>query len=79
MVIAATQLNKESGRWWLGLGGVLYAVWGVLLIIAPLIGALVMTWWFGIWAIIFGAILVALAFRLRSRHEASHNTVAQGA
>jgi uncharacterized membrane protein HdeD (DUF308 family) len=79
MMIAATQLNKESGRWWLGLGGALYTVWGILLIIAPFIGALVMTWWFGIWAIIFGVILVALGFKLRSHQEAGHKTVAQGA
>lgn len=80
MIAAAVQLNKDHGRWWLGLGGVLSIIWGILLIIAPLIGALVMTWWLGIWAMIFGTSLIALGFKLRSQHqESGHKTVAQGA
>jgi uncharacterized membrane protein HdeD (DUF308 family) len=80
MIAAASQLNKDHGRWWLGLGGALFIVWGILLIIAPLIGALVMTWWLGIWAIVFGVSLIALAFKLRSQQqETGHKPVAQRA
>jgi uncharacterized membrane protein HdeD (DUF308 family) len=50
MLAAAPQLKREYGRWWLGVGGVLVTIWGILLIIAPLIGALVMTWWLGIYS-----------------------------
>jgi uncharacterized membrane protein HdeD (DUF308 family) len=80
MIASAAQLNKEHGRWWLGLGGVVSIIWGILLIIAPFIGALVMTWWLGVWAIIFGTLLIALAFNLRSQQkESGHKTVALGA
>jgi uncharacterized membrane protein HdeD (DUF308 family) len=77
MIAGAPRLNEEYGRWWLVIGGILAIVWGVLLIIAPLIGALVMTWWLGIWAIIFGVTLIAVGFRLRShQRESGHKTVA---
>jgi uncharacterized membrane protein HdeD (DUF308 family) len=80
MIAAGTQLNKDYGRWWLGLGGALSIIWGILLILAPLIGALVMTWWLGIWAIVFGASLIVLAFSLRSQQQATgHKPVTQGA
>jgi uncharacterized membrane protein HdeD (DUF308 family) len=36
-------------------------------VISPLIGAVVLTWWLGGYAIAFGVLLLVLAFRLRSR------------
>jgi uncharacterized membrane protein HdeD (DUF308 family) len=50
------------------LGGLASLVYGVLLIIAPLIGALVLTWWLGAYALVFGVLLLILAFRLRTKH-----------
>jgi uncharacterized membrane protein HdeD (DUF308 family) len=79
MIAAAAELNKEHGRWWLVFGGVLAIIWGILLIIAPLAGALVMTWWLGIWAMFFGGSLIGLAFRLRSQQqESGDSAVAHG-
>ena len=66
---AAVRLNLEHGRWWLVLGGAASVVYGVLLIVAPLIGALVLTWWFGAYALVFGIALLVLAFRLRTRRD----------
>jgi uncharacterized membrane protein HdeD (DUF308 family) len=66
MVIVAFRLHTDHGRIWLGLGGALSVIWGVLLLLQPGIGALVMTMWFGAYALVFGVILVILAFRLRS-------------
>jgi uncharacterized membrane protein HdeD (DUF308 family) len=68
MLIAAFQLKTNHGRWWLVLGGVASIIYGVLLIVAPMIGALVLTWWVGAHALILGVSLVVLAFRLRSHH-----------
>ncbi len=34
-------------------------VWGVMLAAAPLIGAVVLAWWLGIYAIVFGISLLA--------------------
>ena len=39
-------------------------LYGALLIIAPMAGAVVLTWWLGAYALIFGVALVVLAFGL---------------
>jgi uncharacterized membrane protein HdeD (DUF308 family) len=68
---AAVRLRGDHGRWWLGLSGVLSVLAGVALAVAPLLGALVLTWWLGAYAIVFGVTLLVLAFRLRPhRHHA---------
>ncbi|HEV7717816.1 MAG TPA: HdeD family acid-resistance protein [Arsenicitalea sp.] len=66
MLVAAFQLKTNHGRWWLVLGGVASIIYGGLLLVAPFIGALVLTWWLGAHALILGATLIVLAFRLRS-------------
>jgi uncharacterized membrane protein HdeD (DUF308 family) len=66
MLSAAFRLGIDYGRWWLALGGIVSIVYGALLIAAPLVGALVLTWWLGAYALIFGASLIVLAFRLRA-------------
>jgi uncharacterized membrane protein HdeD (DUF308 family) len=81
LVLAATfRLDIEHGRWWFVLGGVASIVYGVLLIVAPLIGALVLTWWFGAYALVFGFALLILSFRLKARHDDRQRAaVARGA
>jgi uncharacterized membrane protein HdeD (DUF308 family) len=81
LVLAATfRLDIDHGRWWLVLGGVASIVYGVLLIVAPLIGALVLTWWFGAYALVFGFALLILSFRLKARHDDRQRAaVARGA
>jgi uncharacterized membrane protein HdeD (DUF308 family) len=69
MLGAAFRLDLDQGRWWLMLGGVASLIYGALLIIAPLIGALVLTWWFGVYALVFGVFMLVLAFRLRRSSE----------
>jgi uncharacterized membrane protein HdeD (DUF308 family) len=70
MTSAGFRLNVDHGRWWLVLGGLLSLAFGVLLIITPLIGAVVLTWWLGAYALVFGVALVIFSFKLRSRqHE----------
>jgi uncharacterized membrane protein HdeD (DUF308 family) len=70
MTAAGFRLNIDHGRWWMVLGGLLSLAYGVLLIITPLIGAIVLTWWLGAYALVFGVALVIFSFKLRSRqHE----------
>jgi uncharacterized membrane protein HdeD (DUF308 family) len=53
-------------------------IFGAQLAIAPLVGALVLTWWVGAYALVFGAILLVLALKLRTK-KAEHPTLAQHA
>ncbi|MDB5427069.1 MAG: conserved rane protein of unknown function [Phenylobacterium sp.] len=70
-IAAAVRLRGDHGRWWMGFGGFISVVWGVLLAIAPLLGALVLTWWVGAYAIVFGVTLLVLAYRLRAQRFAT--------
>src|ERR1700730_16644961 len=65
---AAFNLAKDHGRWWLALGGIISIVFGIVLVAAPMFGALVVTWWVGAYATFFGASLLALGFKLRARN-----------
>jgi uncharacterized membrane protein HdeD (DUF308 family) len=71
MLAAAFRLQIDHGRWWLALGGIASLIYGALLVAAPAIGALVLTWWLGAYALIFGVSLVVLAFQLRQRRRGS--------
>lgn len=66
LLAAAFRLHAAYGRAWLAIGGVISILWGVLLIAAPLAGLVVLTWWLGAYAVLFGIVLVAAAFKLRA-------------
>lgn len=68
MLGAAYNLAKDYGRWWLGLAGVLSIIYGVLMVLVPPAGALALTMLLGAYSLVFGAIIIALAIKLRSRH-----------
>jgi uncharacterized membrane protein HdeD (DUF308 family) len=67
MLVAVFRLRQTHGKWLMAIGGVASVVWGVLLFIAPIPGAVVLTWWLGAYALIFGVTMLVLAFRLRHR------------
>lgn len=68
-MLLAAAWRLAAGRWWMVLSGVISILFGLALAIAPLIGALVLTWWLGAYAIAFGIALLVLSFRLRGRRE----------
>jgi len=69
MLGAAVSLNIDYGRWWLALGGIASLIFGILLIIEPFVGAVVLTLWIGAYALVFGVFLLVLAFQLNSKRE----------
>ena len=67
LLLASFHIDSSHGRWWLALNGVASIAFGVLAIVAPLAGAVVLTWWIGAFALMFGVLFIIVAFRLRSR------------
>ena len=67
-LMLAAAFRTDRGRWWLALSGAAALLFGILMILAPLSGAVVLTWWLGAFAFVFGVTLIILAFQLRSRY-----------
>jgi uncharacterized membrane protein HdeD (DUF308 family) len=74
-LMLAAAFHTEAARWWLVLGGAAAVLFGILMIVAPLAGAVVLTWWLGAYALVFAAALIILSFKLRSRYQ-DHRRVA---
>jgi uncharacterized membrane protein HdeD (DUF308 family) len=66
-IAAAVRLRRHiGGEWLLALAGVTSLIFGILVLAAPIAGALVIAIWIGVYALIFGAMLIGLGFRLRT-------------
>lgn len=65
-IAAAVRLRRAlRGDWLLGVVGVLSVLFGLFLLITPGEGALVITWVIGWYAVIFGVLLLFLAWRVQ--------------
>jgi len=67
-IVAAVHLHRAHGEWLLIANGVLAVLFGLFLVVAPALGILTLVWIIGGYAIVFGTIMLVLAFRLRARH-----------
>jgi uncharacterized membrane protein HdeD (DUF308 family) len=66
-IAAAVRLRRHiEGEWLLALAGIASLVFGILIMIAPLAGALVIAVWVGAYALVSGVVLATLGIKLRS-------------
>ena len=79
-IVAAIRLRRRiSGEARLVLNGVLSIAFGVLTMLMPGAGALSLAWLIGAYAIVFGALLLGVSFRLRGSRPQQTRPVARGA
>ena len=65
-VYAAVKLRDElTSEWWLGLGGLLGAAFGIAMLWQPGAGALALLWLIAAYAIVWGAMLILGGFDVR--------------
>ena len=70
-IAMAIQLRKVlTGEWLLALAGIVSVLFGLFLVMFPGPGALAVILWIGIWAVVLGVVVIALAFRLRQWNQA---------
>lgn len=76
-IIAAVRLRHEiANEWVLGIAGVASILFGLIAIVFPRAGALSIIWIIGVYAILFGVLLIALGLRIRSWHQTSRGGLA---
>lgn len=74
-IIGAIQVRREiSNEVWLILSGILSVLVGLYLMVFPGAGAIALIWVIGVYAIIFGIMLIVLGFTLRNRRGGSVGT-----
>jgi uncharacterized membrane protein HdeD (DUF308 family) len=72
-IVMAIRLRREiDGEWLMMLLGTLSILFGLFIVIFPMIGALSLVWAIGAFAIAFGVVMLMLAFQLRGIHQQRH-------
>lgn len=69
MGLAFQLRGTPSREWMIGLSGALALIFGLILIWAPEAGALAISMWIGIYAVIAGLVFIGVALRMRGVHR----------
>lgn len=67
LIVAGIAMIRHSGEWLLILGGIISILLGIVLFFAPGAGIVAITWWLGLYALLFGIAMLVAAFRIRRR------------
>lgn len=70
LLIAAIRLRRLHGEWLLVVNGIVSLLLGAYFLLLPIAGIIVLAWWIGVYALVFGILMLVLAFRLRRLHRA---------
>jgi uncharacterized membrane protein HdeD (DUF308 family) len=65
LIAAGMALVRLSGELLVLAGGLLSILLGVVLFVHPAVGAIALSWWLGLYALLFGIALLSAAFRIR--------------
>ena len=66
-IVAAVRLRRElQGEWLLALSGIASVVFGALVFMYPLAGAIALVWMVSVYAVVTGVLLLSLAVRVRA-------------
>jgi uncharacterized membrane protein HdeD (DUF308 family) len=65
LIAAGIAMIRVNGEWLLVLSGIISILLGVILFVQPGAGVVALSWWLGIYALLFGISLIGAAFRLR--------------
>ena len=68
LIAAGIALIRINGEWLLVLSGIISILLGIILFVQPGAGVVALSWWLGIYALLFGVSLIGAAFRLRHWH-----------
>jgi uncharacterized membrane protein HdeD (DUF308 family) len=70
LIAAGIAMIRINGEWLLVLSGIISILFGIILFVQPGAGVVGLSWWLGIYALLFGISLIGAAFRLRHWHPA---------
>jgi uncharacterized membrane protein HdeD (DUF308 family) len=74
-IVSAVLLRREiDNEWTMALGGALWVILGIALLVVPGAGLLSLAWLIGIFALGAGITLIALAFRVRGQRPSGSNS-----
>jgi uncharacterized membrane protein HdeD (DUF308 family) len=72
-IVAAVRLRKQiKGEWMLAVSGIASVVFGALVFMYPLAGALAVVWLVSVYALVTGVLLLMLAIRARALQTHKH-------
>src|SRR5262249_6811950 len=65
LITAGIAMIRINGEWLLVLSGIISILLGIILFVQPGAGVIALSWWLGIYALLFGISLIGAAFRMR--------------